>query len=257
VENRYDPLNARNPGPLTGLGNNTWLIDGDEPTLIDAGVGHPNHLDAIARALDGRDLARVLVTHGHLDHASGIAALRARWPEIDARKWPSPDDHGAALWRPLGDGDRVPAGAGVLVAIHTPGHAPDHVCFWEPDRRDLYAGDMLVLGSTVMIPAGRGGDLRAYLASLDRLAALRPLRVLPGHGAIIDQPLALIASYIAHRHDREEQVLAALAAGVTTAGAIVGRIYPDLAEPLRSAATATIQAHLDKIRLDRPSPGSQ
>jgi glyoxylase-like metal-dependent hydrolase (beta-lactamase superfamily II) len=251
VENRYDPLNARNPGPLTGAGNNTWLIDGDEPALIDAGVGHPHHVDAIAGRLGGRALARVLVTHGHTDHASGVPALRARWPGIDACKWLADGDDAIAGWRAVSDEAVVRAGDRVMTVLHTPGHAPDHVCFWDAATGDLFVGDMLVLGSSVMIPAGRGGDLRAYLTSLERLAALRPRRALPGHGPVIEDPLALITEYIAHRHAREQQILEAFDAGLTTTDQIVGRVYPDLAPSLREAAAATVEAHLEKIRHDR------
>ena len=82
------PIDAGNPGPLTGRGNTTWLLDGGEPTLIDAGVGAASQLDAIARALGGRPLVRVLLTHGHPDHASGVPALRERWPQVEVWKWP-------------------------------------------------------------------------------------------------------------------------------------------------------------------------
>ena len=238
-------LPAGNPGPLTGAGNNTWLIDGAEPTLVDAGVGLAPHVDAIAAALGGRALARVLVTHGHADHASGIDALRARWPDLDARKLVQDTDRG---WRDLRDEHRIAAGDAELVAIHTPGHAPDHLCFWDADARALYAGDMLALGTTVMIPAGRGGDLRQYLASLDRLAALGPLVAYPGHGPVIDRPLDLIREYIAHRAVREQQVLACLQEGVTDPDAIVAKIYGELVDPVRRAARMTIDAHLEKIR---------
>jgi glyoxylase-like metal-dependent hydrolase (beta-lactamase superfamily II) len=238
---RADPILifAHNPGPLTGSGNNTWLIDGSEPTLVDAGVGATAHLEAIANALRERPLARVLVTHGHRDHASGVPALRERWPALEVGQWPE-----------LRDGDVVRAGDSTLTAIHTPGHAPDHICFWDPARRDLFGGDMVVKGTTIMIPAGRGGNLRDYLSSLDRLAALEPRRIFPGHGPVIDDPVTLIREYIEHRHLRESQVQAALDAGIVDVDAIVSRIYPDLAEALRPAARLTVEAHLEKLRDD-------
>ncbi len=138
---------------MTGSGNNTWLLDGDEPTLIDAGVGATPHVEAIAARLGGRDLARVLVTHGHADHASGAPALQARWPRVEI--WKHSPERGEG-WRELVDGQRVRAGDHELTVIHTPGHAIDHVCFWNSATRDLFAGDMLALGTTVMIPAEPG-----------------------------------------------------------------------------------------------------
>jgi len=266
---------------MTGAGNNTWLLDGSEPALIDAGVGVPAHIDAIAQALGGRDLARVLVTHSHNDHCAGIPALRARWPRIEvcvSEHWagdvaPLGASHRAAATvgsslpaealakagRALRDGDQVrtglpaPAEASAnaidrtLTVLYTPGHAIDHVCFWDADRRELYSGDMLVRGSTVMIPATRGGGLRAYLASLERLKSFGPLRVFPGHGPIINDPIELIDNYLEHRRMRDGQVAACLADGITDPDAIVSRIYPDLAPGLRPAARATVEAHLQKI----------
>jgi glyoxylase-like metal-dependent hydrolase (beta-lactamase superfamily II) len=132
--------------------------------------------------------------------------------------------------------------------VHTPGHAPDHICFWDEASREIYGGDMVVKGTTVMIPAGRGGNLRDYLASLDRLAALQPIRIFPGHGPIIDEPVALIREYIEHRRMRESQVKACLDAGIVDVDAMVSRIYPDLPAELRRAARLTIEAHLEKLR---------
>jgi glyoxylase-like metal-dependent hydrolase (beta-lactamase superfamily II) len=232
---------AHNPGPMTGPGNNTWLVDGAEPTLVDAGVGLDAHVDALARHLGERPLARVLVTHGHRDHASGVPALRARWPEVEVWKWPAaPDEEG---FRPLGDGQQIRAGD-----VYTPGHAPDHVCFHDASTGAVFTGDMVVRGSTVVIPAGRGGRLTDYLASLDRLAALEPTRFYPGHGPIVDRPLDLIAEYVEHRALRERQVLECLAAGLTSVDAMVDRIYPDVTGPIRPFAAMTIEAHLEKLR---------
>jgi glyoxylase-like metal-dependent hydrolase (beta-lactamase superfamily II) len=134
-----------------------------------------------------------------------------------------------------------------LTAVFTPGHAIDHFCFWDPAAKALFAGDMVVRGSTVMIPATEGGGLRAYLASLERLRALGPERIYPGHGPVIDDPLDVIAQYLEHRRMREVQVAACLADGVTDPAAIVARIYPDLSADLRPAARATIEAHLQKL----------
>ncbi len=238
-------LPAGNPGPLTGRGNNTWLLDGPRPTLIDAGTGVPAHLDAIAGALDGRPLAQVLATHGHSDHIGGANRLRDRWPQVELRKHTPPDE---TVWRPLIDGEVVHAGDILLRIVHTPGHAPDHVCFFDEASGDLFAGDMVIRGSSVLVPFGKGGDLRAYLASLERMAALRPARLLPAHGPVIDRPAEIIAEYLAHRRQREEQVLACLADGVHDLDALVSRIYPEIPATIRWAARLTVAAHLDKLR---------
>jgi glyoxylase-like metal-dependent hydrolase (beta-lactamase superfamily II) len=227
---------ADNPGPFTGpTGNNTWLVDGAEPLLVDAGVGAASHIDGIARALEGRPLARVFVTHGHPDHAGGVPAIRARWAEVDVIE-------GAAA-----DGREMPAGEGLARVIATPGHSRDHACLWMPRERAFFAGDLLLQGGTVMIAASSGGSLREYLASLERVRHLAPGRVYPGHGPMIDDAVALIDEYVAHRQQREAQIRAAMAAGATTPDEIVAVVYPDLDPALAGAARETVLAHLQKL----------
>jgi glyoxylase-like metal-dependent hydrolase (beta-lactamase superfamily II) len=244
---------AGNPGALTGAGSNTWLLDGRVPTLVDAGVGAASHVDAVAGRLAGRRLAQVLVTHGHHDHAGGVPALRAAWPDLVARKFVAGDE---PAWIPLADGEVVAAGDGALSVVWTPGHAPDHVCFWDQGSASLFGGDMVIAGTTVMIPAGRGGSLRDYLASLDRLARLAPRRIYPGHGPVIERPLELIREYLAHRALRERQILDCLERGIVEPDAIVAAIYGNLATPVFRAARETVEAHLVKLAGDgRLPPG--
>ena len=236
---------ASNPGTLTGSGNNTYLFDGTEPTLIDAGIGHLEHIEAIASHLDGRPLARVLVTHGHPDHASGLPALRARWPGLEAHKFLLPGDRD---WHPLNDSARVRAGDVWLTVVHTPGHAADHVCFWQPDARSLYCGDMMTATTTILVPpASRGGSLRAYLDSLRRKAALNPETLWPGHGPVITNPIERIHEYLAHREMRERQVIACLDEGVTDLDGIVARVYAETPRELWPAARLTVEALLEKL----------
>lgn len=145
------------------------------------------------------------------------------------------------------DGDLVAAGDSVVSAVHTPGHSPDHLCFWEQDSRVLFCGDLAWKGSTVVIPPSHGGDISAYLASLERIIALAPQQMLPAHGPVIDRPIDLLREYIAHRALREQQVIAALRIGITDPTQMVATIYPSLAAPLLPVARESVVAHLMKL----------
>jgi glyoxylase-like metal-dependent hydrolase (beta-lactamase superfamily II) len=233
-------LPAGNPSPWTGpTGNNTFLLRGRVPTLIDAGVGKDEHLDAIADALGGETLAVVLITHGHPDHAGGVPAVVDRWPAVRVRQYGAGND-------PIRDGDEISAGDTTVRALYTPGHATDHCCFVYGG--DVFCGDLARLGGTVVIPATRGGSVTQYLDSLRRVRALRPKRLLPGHGPIIDNPDRVIDDYIEHRAERERQIVAALAAGAETPAQIATRVYRDLAAGLEAAAAESVLAHLEKLR---------
>lgn len=232
-------LPANNPSEWTGpSGNNTYLLPGSPSVLLDAGVGDTAHLDAIAAALGPAQLDLVLITHGHVDHAAGAPALARRWPGVVIR---------GGGGTPLQDGERFAAGGTALRAVHTPGHAPDHFCFLDETTRDLYSGDLARIGGTVVIPASRGGSLRDYLASLQKVRDLSPARLLPAHGPIVERPSQLIDEYLAHRAAREREIIAALAEGCTGVADLVTRIYPDLSPSLRAAAEETVRAHLAKL----------
>jgi glyoxylase-like metal-dependent hydrolase (beta-lactamase superfamily II) len=218
--------------------------------LIDAGAGDPRHLTDLEAALGGSRLEEVLVTHGHSDHVGGASALAARMPHVRLSKmpWPGRDDRRDIKWHPLEDDQRIVAGDDELVAVHTPGHSPDHLCFWHEPTGTVFCGDLAVAGSTVVIPPSAGGDLAEYLASLERVLALGPSRLLPAHGPVIEDPETLLRQYIAHRLEREEQVLAALADGDTTADAITARIYAALSPALTGMARESVTAHLLKLQ---------
>jgi glyoxylase-like metal-dependent hydrolase (beta-lactamase superfamily II) len=242
-------IHAFNPGPITGAGNWTWLIPGSVPTLIDAGTGDPRHLGAIAQALGGAVLAQVLVTHAHGDHASGAPAIAQQMPHVRFLKmpWPERDAKWPVEYQAIGDDREIPAGDTVLRAIHTPGHAPDHLCFWHAQSRTLFGGDLAVQGSTVWIPTSLQGDMAEYMASLERVLRLAPARILPAHGATIEQPQRLLQEYVAHRRAREAQVIEALRAGVSDPDAIVERLYRGVKERLLPFARESVIAHLVKL----------
>jgi glyoxylase-like metal-dependent hydrolase (beta-lactamase superfamily II) len=239
---------AHNPGPMTGDGNRTWWLDGRVPTLIDAGTGDPRHVADVTAAA-GERLALVLVTHAHTDHIGRVTTLARRWPGATFAKvpWIERDVRYSVSWSSLADGDTVTAGEDVLEVIHTPGHAPDHACFWEPRSRSLFSGDLLVEGQTVVIPASRGGRLGDYLRSLERIIALDPAVAYPAHGPDITRPAELARTYLRHRMRRERQVIDALAAGAGTPAAVASRIYELLPDTLRAAAEESVLAHLLKL----------
>jgi glyoxylase-like metal-dependent hydrolase (beta-lactamase superfamily II) len=231
---------AGNPSPWTGPeGNNTYLLTGAVPTLIDAGVGQPAHIDAVGNALGGSALAQILITHSHPDHARGVPALISRWPGALVRNL-APDT--------CVDHELIPAGDTTLRAIQTPGHAPDHFCFLDEATRDVYCGDLARLGGTIVVPASAGGSLVQYLDSLRRIRALSPGRLLPGHGPVIDDPVILIDKYLEHRAEREAQVLDALRSGASSVDALVQRIYTNLHPTVVRAAADSMLAHLIKLR---------
>jgi glyoxylase-like metal-dependent hydrolase (beta-lactamase superfamily II) len=243
------PVHAGNPGPMTGDGNWTWLLPGRVPTLVDAGTGERVHLDALHEALRGATLAQVLVTHAHVDHASGVMALAESYPGVRFRKmpWAERDLRWPVPWEPLADGQIIEAGDDQLRAIHTPGHAPDHLCFWHEPSGSLFSGDLAVQGTTVYIPPTLGGDLVQYLASIERVRALAPARLLPAHGPVIDDADTLLRGYLQHRREREDQIVAALRAGGRTVDGLVPLIYRGLKEALRQVARETVLAHLVKL----------
>ena len=245
-------IHAQNPGPMTGDGNWTWLLKGRVTTLIDAGTGDARHLDAVADALGGVPLAQVLVTHAHGDHSSGALALRDRFPGVRFRKmpWPGRDAKWPVDWDPIVHGELIQAGDGALTAVFTPGHAPDHLCFWDESVRTLYCADLAQSGNTVWIPFDLRGDLADYLDSIARVVALRPARLLPAHGPVIEAPEPLLRRYVEHRVARERQIVDVMREGATTADEITEIVYAALSEKMLPMAKQGVLAHLVKLERD-------
>ena len=236
---------AENPGLMTGPGTNTYLVGIDEIAVIDPGPADDSHLDAIA-GCGGDRIRWILVTHTHADHSPGVAGLKER-TGAEVLAFDARDD--LAVDGTLGDGDTVEATEFRLTAVHTPGHASNHLCFLLQEERLLFSGDHIMQGSTVVIRPP-DGDMAVYLASLDKLKAIKPrLRAIaPGHGHLIDEPLRVVDDYINHRHERERQVLELVRdVGTTTTDALVKALYVDVVEDLHPVARFTVWAHLRKL----------
>jgi glyoxylase-like metal-dependent hydrolase (beta-lactamase superfamily II) len=239
---------AANPGMMTGPGTNTYLVGIDEIAVIDPGPDDAAHLDAIA-GCGGDRIRWILLTHTHEDHSPGAAGLKKRTGAEILAFGPGEGRGKARLDGTLGDGAVIEATEFHLTALHTPGHASNHLCYLLNEERTLFTGDHIMQGSTVVI-SPPDGDMATYLDSLERLKAIRPRlkAIAPGHGHVIDDPLAVVDATIAHRLAREAQVLEVLRErGPTTITDLVEQIYADVVPELHPVARRTVWAHLRKL----------
>jgi glyoxylase-like metal-dependent hydrolase (beta-lactamase superfamily II) len=243
---------------MTGPGTNTYLVGTDQLVVIDPGPDDSHHLDAVATAGGGR-IRWIAVTHTHPDHAPGAARL-ATWTGARRLGFASRDAFTAD--RTIGDGFRLEPPGPALRAVHTPGHASNHLCYLlerpaaadDPAAADgparlLFTGDHVMQGSTVVI-APPDGDMAAYLASLQLVLDLRPTvdAIAPGHGAIIDDPAAAVSAYLSHRREREAKVVEALQqAGTATVDQLVPVVYADVDQDRFPVARRSLWAHLRKL----------
>ena len=238
-----------NPGMMTGPGTNTYLVGRRDPILIDTGVGEPGYVPLLEGYLAERGWprpARVIVTHRHRDHLGGVAQLRARFPGLAVAKMIHRDTELPDPIDDLRDGQTVKGDGVTLVPVYTPGHASDHLCYHLLEENAVFTGDVVLGGSTTVIPSG-DGDLTDYMASLRRLQALGVTRIYPAHGPVIEDAQGRIAEYIEHRLLRERQILDALDEGLDTIPAIVTRVYADVPEKLHPVAAQSVDSHLRKL----------
>jgi glyoxylase-like metal-dependent hydrolase (beta-lactamase superfamily II) len=254
---------------MTGPGTNSYLVgSGSRWVVIDPGPAHEGHLQALKAALPaaagGRPLA-ILATHTHRDHSPGASPLAAAtgapvWGRLAGhRMWQ--DDSFRPDHEPA-DGERLDLGDGLsLHAVHTPGHASNHLCWWLESERLLFTGDHLMQGSTVVINPP-DGDMAAYLESLRTLRrahdeGTRLLHWLaPGHGFLVAEPPAVIDALVAHRLRREAKVLQALTASPQPLEALLPRVYDDVPAALHGVAARSLLAHLLKLQSEGRAVGA-
>jgi len=251
---------APNPGPFTGPGTNTYLVGIDEVAVIDPGPDDKRHIDAIVGASMKERVRWVLLTHTHPDHAPGTARLvKATGAEVLAYGKRLDKDVTITPDRVIGEGDTIEGTEFGLSVLHTPGHAPNHLCFLLEEERVLFTGDTVLDGMFSVVSPPLGGDMTEYLASLGRMEKIRLSRLAPGHGDVIDEPRPRIQEYVAHRHDRERQVLALLKQqGPAKIPDMVTTLYADreLHPKLVEAAQWQVHAHLLKLKAEGKVTGT-
>ena len=240
-------ITAPNPGMMTGPGTNTYIIGVDALALIDPGPESDAHLTALLNAV-GERLRWILCTHTHLDHSPGARALKAATgAEVIGMRAPPGQDASFAPDRVFEHGSVLDGSAFKLRAVHTPGHASNHLCYLLDREQLLFTGDHIMQGSTVVI-SPPDGDMTDYLKSLAMLLELEISRIAPGHGHPIDDPHEEARRLIAHRLKREQKVMAAFAvANPATLDELVPIVYSDTAQRLHQAARRSLHAHLIKL----------
>jgi len=240
---------APNAGPLTGAGTNTYVVGRERPVVIDPGCDDPAHLERVLEVAGGV-VARIVCTHSHPDHSPGSSWLRAR-TGAPVLGLPAPDDgYEDPAYAPdagLADGERIEADGEGLIAVHTPGHASNHVCLLLEASGLLFTGDHLMSGSTVII-IPPDGSMRQYLDSLRRLREMPLAGLAPGHGALNPKAIAEIDRVIAHRLAREARLVRALAErGTATLDEVLPEVYDDVPKFMHLYARHSLLAHAVKL----------
>ncbi len=255
---------APNQGPLTHNGTNTYIIGKGEVGVIDPGPANPAHLKAILSALQKETITHIFLTHTHKDHSSLIPALKEKTGATVVSHTPIRQERGSrkqetepidlnfvdaehAPDHPISDGDMVEGNGWALRAIHTPGHAPDHLCFALKGEPILFTGDHVMAWNTsVIIPPE--GSMSAYLASLGKINSDEYERFLPGHGGQARTPQRLVKAYLMHRKMREQAILSNIKKGHQTIGALLPVIYPNASEEILRPAALSLLAHAEHLQ---------
>ncbi len=255
LSSRVKRLLAPNPGPFTGAGTNTYLIGNEAIAVIDPGPVIDSHIDKIWSEAAER-IRWIIVTHTHVDHSPAAAVLKARLGrQVEVLGMPSSQqglsfDGQFKADRVLGHGDVIQSGEFTLKAIHTPGHAANHLCYFLEEEQWLFCGDQLMEGSTVII-APPDGNMADYIESLEQLLNYPISTIAPAHRNLLTNAHALIRHMISHRVKREEKVVAALRhSGALVMSDLVAQVYDDVPAFMHLLASQSLLAHLLKLEAE-------
>jgi glyoxylase-like metal-dependent hydrolase (beta-lactamase superfamily II) len=255
-------LVANNPSHFTFKGTNTYIVgSGSDIALVDPGPEDAEHLQAILAAIGTRKLTHIVITHTHRDHVDGLPALvaatgartagfgrRAREPGVKRTSASGSEyvDQDFVPDVPLTHGARLEGDGWALGAVHTPGHAPDHLCFELGGSGLLFSGDH-VMGWNTSVVAPPEGSMADYLRSLELMGERSDRLYLPGHGGQVEEPQRLVKAFLLHRRMREQSILDCIQSGTNTVKAIVPAIYRGLDPKLLNAASLSVLAHVEHL----------
>lgn len=265
VAEQLSPLIVRviadNPGPFTYTGTGVYIVGaGDSVCVIDPGPTTPNHVTAIDKALEGKSVSHVLVTHHHIDHSPLAAPLAAKHgckvygygtqpvaPQGGEIRLEAGDDLSFKPDVEIRDGHRFEGPDWTITAVHTPGHTSNHLCFALKEENTLFSGDH-IMGWSTSVVSPPDGDMGDYLASLNRVLDMDFDIIRPTHGPAITEVRTFVQAYIDHRLAREAQIINAIDSGLTCIGDIVASLYKDVDKRLHPAAAHSVLSHLIHMR---------
>lgn len=248
---------AENPGPFTFTGTGTYIVGQGEVAVIDPGPNDPNHIEAILGALEGETVTHILITHTHVDHSPGAAPLKAATgaktygfgPHARSESGEVVEEGGDMAFEPdivTRHGDRIEGKGWTIEAVHTPGHTSNHLCFALLEEKALFTGDH-VMGWSTSVVSPPDGDMAAYMRSLDLLLTRNDAIYWPTHGPAIEDPRPFVEAFIAHREEREAQILEQVRAGRTQIGEMVPVMYAAVDSRLHPAAARSVLAHVKRM----------
>lgn len=260
---RLSPLVSRvlahNPGPFTFKGTGVYIVGKTDVAVVDPGPVIPEHLDALKRALDGKRVTHILVTHTHNDHSPAAQPLK-EWTGAQtyaygphgsgkAEDGVKVEEGGDMAFVPdvrVKDGDVIKGNGFTFECVYTPGHTSNHMCFALREEKALFTGDHIMGWSTTVVTPP-DGDMAQYMASVRKLLARDDEILYPTHGAPVTDPKPFLEAYLDHRLDRERQILACIKDGVATIPDMVARMYADVDKRLHPAASRSVLAHLIQL----------